>query len=70
MSVRTDDRVVEVERDVPEIARSSLARAGYAIADLAPRDEGVGHAHLIRRALDGTFDAGTDVRADGEVSVR
>lgn len=70
MDVRREERTVAVEADVPEVARASLAAAGYLLTNLDRHDEDAGHAHLIHVAADGWFEAGTDPRADGEVAVR
>jgi gamma-glutamyltranspeptidase/glutathione hydrolase len=70
MQVGVSDRSVDVETDVPDDARASLAGAGFEVGDVGRLDEDVGHAHLIRVLQDGSFDAGTDPRADGEVAVR
>ena len=70
MAVGASSRSAVVERDVDAGARAALEGAGYAIADLEPRSEDAGHAHLIRVLPDGRLDAGTDPRADGEASVR
>lgn len=63
------DRTVEAEARVPASVLGALAEAGYEPRILAPLDEGVGHAHLIRVARDGTLEAATDPRADGAVGV-
>jgi gamma-glutamyltranspeptidase/glutathione hydrolase len=70
MSVGASGRTALIERDVDPRARTALEYAGYALDDVEPRSEDVGHAHLIRVLADGRLDAGTDPRADGEVSVR
>jgi gamma-glutamyltranspeptidase len=70
MEVHNDAREAIVERDVSAVAREALEHAGYALEELEPHDESVGHAHLIRVTDDGSFDVGTDPRADGEVAVR
>jgi gamma-glutamyltranspeptidase len=70
MSVGASSRAALVERDVDERATASLEAAGYALERVEPRSDDVGHAHLIRLLEDGRLDAGTDPRADGEVSVR
>jgi gamma-glutamyltranspeptidase len=70
MSVGASSRAALVERDVDERATASLEAAGYALERVEPRSEDVGHAHLICLLEDGRLDAGTDPRADGEVSVR
>jgi gamma-glutamyltranspeptidase len=70
MSVGASSRSALVERDVDERATVSLEAAGYVLERVEPRSEDVGHAHLIRVLEDGRLDAGTDPRADGEVSVR
>ncbi len=62
-------RTVEVEARVPASVVGALAEAGFEPTVLAPFDEGVGHAHLIRVADDGSFEVATDPRADGAVAV-
>jgi gamma-glutamyltranspeptidase/glutathione hydrolase len=62
-------RTVEVEARVPASVVGALAEAGYEPTVLAPLDEGVGHAHLIRVGPDGAFEVATDPRADGAVAV-
>jgi gamma-glutamyltranspeptidase len=56
--------VVMVESDVPERTVTSLQRWGLRTGSLPPRDDGVGHAQLIRWQ-GGAFHAATDPRADG-----
>jgi gamma-glutamyltranspeptidase/glutathione hydrolase len=46
----------------------ALREAGFRVDALRDLDEDVGHAHLILVGPDGTFDAGTDPRADGGVA--
>jgi gamma-glutamyltranspeptidase/glutathione hydrolase len=55
------------EDDVPSSVVEALARAGFRVDTVPARDEGLGHAHLIRANGDG-FDAGTDPRADGSAA--
>jgi gamma-glutamyltranspeptidase/glutathione hydrolase len=57
--------VVEAESGVPESTVGQLAAAGFSVTRLGAEDSSVGHAHLIRLDPDGTFEAGTDPRADG-----
>lgn len=61
-------RVVEMESRVPVEVATALQAAGFSLTILGERDEGVGHAHLIRMGPDGTFEAATDPRADGEAA--
>jgi gamma-glutamyltranspeptidase/glutathione hydrolase len=63
-------RYAEVEARVAAGLVDELRRAGYAITMLADRDDGVGHAHLILRTPDGSFDVATDPRADGAAWAR
>ncbi|MGH2652538.1 MAG: gamma-glutamyltransferase, partial [Actinomycetota bacterium] len=58
-------RSIELEAGVPTLVREAFERSGFAITLLGDRDEGVGHAQLIRVADDGTLVAATDPRADG-----
>jgi gamma-glutamyltranspeptidase len=55
---------VHYERDLPEPARRSLAETGLPLRALPVRDDGAGHAHLIRNRA-GRLDVATDPRADG-----
>ncbi len=59
-------RLVELEARVPLEVRTSLEAAGFDLTVLNELDEGVGHAQLVRVGEDGTLDAATDPRADGE----
>jgi gamma-glutamyltranspeptidase/glutathione hydrolase len=70
MDLRIPDRYVMVEEDVPKLATASLQAAGFELREMPRRTPDAGHAHLIRMLEDGTFEAGTDPRADGEVAVR
>jgi len=49
---------------------AALEAAGFRLVALEELSEDAGHAHLITVAPEGTFEAGTDPRADGEVAVR
>jgi gamma-glutamyltranspeptidase/glutathione hydrolase len=62
------DGMAIAEAGVPKIAMSSLQRAGLRIVHVARRDSSTGHAHLIVVRQDGSLDAGTDPRADGEAA--
>jgi gamma-glutamyltranspeptidase len=53
------------EEGVPAEVADRLEEAGYALTRLGSEDSSVGHAHLIRIAADGSFQVGTDPRADG-----
>jgi gamma-glutamyltranspeptidase len=55
---------VLAEADLPDDVRDRLAMVGMPFDTLAPRDESVGHAHLLRR-IDDRWHAGSDPRADG-----
>jgi gamma-glutamyltranspeptidase/glutathione hydrolase len=70
MDVDNPERFVEAEARVPHDVRSTLEAAGYRLELLGERDEGVGHAHLITIAPDGTLEAATDPRADGGADAR
>jgi gamma-glutamyltranspeptidase len=63
-------RSVELEAGVPTWVRDAFERSGFALTLLGEWDDGVGHAHLIRMAEDGTLVAATDPRADGDVAAR
>ena len=63
-------RSVELEAGVPTWVREAFERSDFALTLLGERDDGVGHAQLIRVADDGTLVAATDPRADGEAAAR
>ena len=63
-------RSVELEAGVPTWVREAFERSDFALKLLGERDDGVGHAQLIRVADDGTLVAATDPRADGEAAAR
>jgi len=57
---------VQAEADIPSETRAALVAAGTPVTDLPPHSpSSVGHAQAIWVAGDGTFDAGSDPRADG-----
>ena len=56
------------EADVPEETVALLASAGLDVTRLPRHDSSTGHAHLIAVRGDGSFDVGTDPRADGEAA--
>jgi gamma-glutamyltranspeptidase len=56
---------VTAEEGVPAEVADRLQEAGYSLTRLGSEDSSVGHAHLIRIAADGSFEVGTDPRADG-----
>jgi gamma-glutamyltranspeptidase/glutathione hydrolase len=62
------DAFVVAEPAAAQRAGQVLRDAGFRLDALDELDEGVGHAHLIVVGPDGTFDAGTDPRADGGVA--
>lgn len=63
-------QVASVEGAVPQDVVTALTRGGYRVDVCADQDEQVGHGQLVRRSPSGTgFDAGTDPRSDGSVSV-
>jgi gamma-glutamyltranspeptidase len=55
------------EADVPAPVVEALQGAGFRVDTVPERDEGTGHAHLIRSGADG-LDAGSDPRADGSAA--
>jgi hypothetical protein len=55
---------VNYEQDLPEPGRRSLAETGLPVRALPARDDGAGHAHLIRDRT-GRLHVATDPRADG-----
>jgi len=55
--------VVQMESDVPAAARDALGDTGLPVQILAARDDGVGHAQVVRAA--GRLRAASDPRADG-----
>lgn len=56
------------EADVPAGTVERLERAGLSVTRLPRHDSSTGHAHLIVIGDDGSFDVGTDPRADGEAA--
>jgi gamma-glutamyltranspeptidase/glutathione hydrolase len=58
---------VVAEADVPAAVVAALQGAGFRVDTVPERDEGTGHAHLIRSDADG-LDAGSDPRADGSAA--
>jgi gamma-glutamyltranspeptidase/glutathione hydrolase len=61
-------RSIDAESRVPSHILDGFARAGFAVTLLDGIDEGIGHAHLIVRKRNGTFEVGSDPRADGEAA--
>jgi len=61
----TEPSTIHHEVDIPEPARRSLAETGLPMRALPARDDGAGHAHLIRSRA-GRLDVATDPRADGD----
>jgi gamma-glutamyltranspeptidase len=70
MELGSSARALIAEGSVPAATRRAFESSGYAVETLADVDESVGHAHLIRVRDDGSFDVGSDPRADGSVAVR
>jgi len=70
MALGASERELVAESSVPVEARERLRDAGYAIEDVGELDGAVGHAHLLLAREDGTLEAGSDPRADGEASAR
>jgi gamma-glutamyltranspeptidase/glutathione hydrolase len=50
---------------VPRTAIDGLRAAGFTTHRLPPRDDGAGHAQVVRLEAAGTLTAATDPRADG-----
>jgi gamma-glutamyltranspeptidase len=59
-----DDWVL-AEEDVPQSVRDDLFAAGLRVVTLPRRSGDLGHAHAIRVLPDGSFEVGSDPRADG-----
>jgi gamma-glutamyltranspeptidase len=59
---------VSSEAGVPASARDALQRSGFRLQGLSARDDGVGHAQLVRRDGEAVV-AATDPRADGAALV-
>ncbi|MGZ8611867.1 MAG: gamma-glutamyltransferase family protein [Actinomycetota bacterium] len=57
--------VVRAEGSVPDAATARFEETGFRIDPLEDVDEAVGHAHMILTRPDGSFDVGSDPRADG-----
>lgn len=68
MSLDVSDRRVVAEGSVPAAVRGSLRAAAYSVDLMDALDEAVGHANLLR--ADGSFEAGSDPRADGGAAAR
>jgi gamma-glutamyltranspeptidase/glutathione hydrolase len=64
------DPFVVAEPEAIARVGAALEGVGFRVDPLGELDEETGHAHLIRVALDGTLEAGSDPRADGGVAVR
>ncbi len=62
------DPFVVAEPEAMAAVGDALRDAGFRLEALEELDESAGHAHLIVVEPDGTFDAGTDPRADGGVA--
>jgi gamma-glutamyltranspeptidase len=54
-----------VEGSVPQATGDRLEEAGFRVEAKEDLDEALGHAHLIVVRPDGSFDVGSDPRADG-----
>jgi gamma-glutamyltranspeptidase len=59
-----DDWVL-AEEDVPQTVRDALRVVGLPTTPVPRHSGDLGHAHAIRVLADGTFQAGSDPRADG-----
>jgi gamma-glutamyltranspeptidase len=70
MDLRNDQRMLVAEASVRDSTRVAFGSADYRVETVGHLDEDVGHAHLIRVFEDGTFEAGSDPRADGGASAR
>jgi len=70
MDIRNDERTLVAEASLPDSTRDAFRDAGYRVETVGQLDEDVGHAHVIRVLEDGTFEAGSDPRADGGASAR
>ena len=57
--------LARAEGRVPDAAVERLQAAGFDVETLDDLDASVGHAHMIVLGADGTFDVGSDPRADG-----
>lgn len=67
--------VLQVEADVPDSARTALANTGLSVRLLAARDDGAGHAQIVRTvprsaSAAGRLCAASDPRADGAALMR
>jgi gamma-glutamyltranspeptidase len=56
---------VRAEASVSDATTARFEEAGFRIDPLDVVDEAVGHAHMILARADGTFEVGSDPRADG-----
>lgn len=62
---KSEESVAQAEGRVPRPTVELLKEAGYRVESLDEVDEAVGHSHLILVRPDGSFDVGSDPRADG-----
>ena len=70
MELGSTERALVAEGAVPPPTREALTTSGYRIDLVEDVSEDVGHAHLIKVMDDGSFDAGSDPRAEGGVAAR
>jgi oxamate amidohydrolase len=70
MEIWSTERALVAEGAVPPHTREALTTSGYRVDLVEDVSEDVGHAHLIKVMDDGSFDAGSDPRADGGVAAR
>ncbi|TDP95412.1 gamma-glutamyltransferase 2 [Leucobacter luti] len=59
---------VMAESDVPQDTRDAIAAAGYAITEVPPYTEDLGHSNLIRVTPAG-YEAASDPRSDGSAMI-
>ena len=59
---------VMAESDVPAATRAALAASGFAVTEVPPRTEDLGHSNVIRVTPDG-YEAASDPRSDGSAIV-
>jgi gamma-glutamyltranspeptidase/glutathione hydrolase len=59
------DGWVLAESTVPDTATDALSAAGFRVERIPAPSGELGHSHVIRVRSDGSFDVGSDARADG-----
>ena len=61
-------QALALEGRFPEAVARELARRGHDVRVLGPWDETMGHAQLLLRREDGSWEAAADPRGDGSAA--